>query len=167
MILDKNFSNQSLLFLISIALERMGFYGIRVLLVIYMISPTFGMTNKETMTIYSWFVSLIIIAKIIGALIGDFVIGNKNSIVVGGILQAVGAFLVSVPSIYTFYSGLFLIILGGGLYSPNLIANFGKLHLYQSKLLDAQFTLLYLFINIGKYWFIYRYSCCRISSRKI
>jgi len=151
MILDKSIRKQSLLFLFSITLERIGFYGVRAIMVIYMISPTFNMTNAESMNVYAWFFSLLVIAKAIGALLGDFIIGNRKSIIFGGITQAVGSFLLCIPSIYALYLGLFLIILGGGLYSSNLTANYGKLHLNQPKLLDSKFTLLYLFTNIGAF----------------
>src|SRR5690606_24435272 len=107
------------------------------------------MTRGDAISIYGWFTALIVLAKIIGALLGDFVIGNKKSIIIGGIFQAIGAFLLCIPLIYGLYAGLFFIVLGGGLYSPNLIANFVKLYSNQTKLLVSKFTLLCLFTYIG------------------
>jgi len=109
------------------------------------------MSNSESMSIYGWFTSLLVFAKIVGGLSGDFIIGNKKSIILGSFLQALGAFLLCIPSIYGLYSGLFFVVLGGGMYAPNLTANFGKLFLTQTSTLDSKFTLLYLFTNIGAF----------------
>ena len=64
-------------------------------------------------------------------------IGSWWLIQIGGIIQSLGAFSFCIPSTTGLYVGLFLVVLGGGLYTPNIISNFGKLYLNKTKLLDA------------------------------
>ena len=130
-------------------LERASYYGLRSLIVLYMTSETLKMESKEALSIYGWLAILIIVSGIIGALIGDLLIGNKRSILIGGLIQAIGAFSLCVPSTTGLYIGLGLVALGSGLYTPNIISNFGKLYLNKTKLLDAGFTLFYLAVNLG------------------
>jgi POT family proton-dependent oligopeptide transporter len=78
-------------------------------------------------------------------------IGNKKSIIIGGIIQAIGAFSLCIPSTTGLYLGLFLVVLGSGFFTSNLISNFGKLYLNKTKLLDSGFTIFYLAINLGSF----------------
>jgi POT family proton-dependent oligopeptide transporter len=132
-------------------LERASYYGLRALVVLYMVGETLKMENTEALTIYGWFTASLVFSQIIGALFGDLLIGNKKSIIIGGIVQAFGAFALCIPSIYGLYIGIFLIVLGSGFYTPNIIANYGKSYLNKTKLLDAGFTIFYLAINIGAF----------------
>jgi POT family proton-dependent oligopeptide transporter len=132
-------------------LERASYYGLRALVVLYMVGETLKMENTEALTIYGWFTASLVFSQIIGALFGDLLIGNKKSIIIGGIVQAFGAFALCIPSTYGLYMGIFLIVLGTGFYTPNIIANYGKTYLDKTKLLDAGFTIFYMAINIGAF----------------
>ena len=148
-ILNQSHSKETFLYSLSKMLERASYYGIRVLLVLYMVTGSLEMDKTEAFSIAGWFGLFLILAQITGAVLGDLLIGNKKSIIWGGMLQAVGAFLLSIPSSIGLYSGLFLVVLGSGLYTPNVISNFGKLYLNKTKLLDSAFTLFYVFIELG------------------
>ncbi len=129
--------------------ERSSYYGFRALVVLYMIGETLKMERTEALSIYGWFTTLLILSQIIGALFGDLLIGNKKSIIIGGIIQALGAFILCLPSVAGLYLGLFLVVLGNGFFSPNIISNFGKTYLNKTELLDSGFTIFYLAINLG------------------
>ena len=94
----------------------------------------------------------LLFSQIIGGIFGDLIIGNKKSIIIGGIIQAIGAFILCVPSINGLYTGLFLVVLGSGFFTPNFTSNFGKLYLNKTKLLDSGFTILYFAINLGSFF---------------
>lgn len=147
----QTYNKDTLLFSISRMLERASYYGLRSLIVLYMTSEILKMEKSEALTIYGWFTASIIFSHIIGGLLGDLVIGNKKSIIIGGLLQTIGAFSFCIPSTTGLYIGLFLVVLGGGLYTPNIISNFGKLYLRKTKLLDSRFTLFYLAVNVGSF----------------
>lgn len=149
--LSQKHTKEALYYSIARMLERASFYGLRTLIILYMVSETLKMERTEAFTVYGWFTASIVLAQIVGALFGDLLIGNKKSIIIGGIIQAIGAFSLCIPSTTGLYLGLFLVVLGSGFFSPNIIANFGKLYLNKTKLLDSGFTLFYLAINLGSF----------------
>lgn len=148
-ILHQTHTKYTFLYACSRLLERAAFYGLRTLIVLYMVSESLKVSDVEAMKVYAWFTGSIVLSQLIGALLGDLLLGNKRAIIIGGILQAIGALSFCIPSIAGLYLGLFLVVLGGGLYTPNIISHFGKLYLNKTKLLDAGFTILYLAVNIG------------------
>jgi len=143
--------NNTFLFAIARIFERASFYGLRTLIVVYMVRETIEFDSSKAYEIYGWFVSSLIFSKIIGALLGDLVLGNKKTILIGGILQTLGAFSLCLPTETGLYTGLALITLGSGLYDSNLIANYCKSYFGNKKLLDAGFMFLYLSVNIGSF----------------
>ncbi|MCL6268200.1 MFS transporter [Flagellimonas myxillae] len=147
----KNLSHNKFAFSLagSRLIERISFYGVRSLLVLYMLSEGIQMEADKAIVLYSWFAGSIMLTQIIGALFGDLLVGNRKAIIFGGLIQAGGVFCLIVPSVYFLYIGLFLIAIGGGLFTPNLIANFGKYYLARKKLLDSGYAFLHFAMNIG------------------
>lgn len=132
-------------------LERASYYGLRALVVLYMTSETLEIKSNEALSIFGWVSIAVILSQILGAFLGDLLFGNRVLIIIGGFIQAIGAFCLCIPSMIGLYIGLFFVILGSGFYSSNLISNFGKLYLNKKKLLDSGFSLFYLAINIGSF----------------
>ena len=150
-ITNQTHPKETFLYAISRTLERTSYYGFRAMIVLYMIDGIFEMESKEALSVYGWITASLIFSRIIGAILGDLIIGNKKAIILGGIIQSLGAFIICIPSTTGLYVGLFFIILGSGLYTPNIISNFGKLYLNKTKLLDAGFTIFYLAVNLGAF----------------
>lgn len=148
---NQNHTKETLYYALSRMFERASFYGLRALVVLYMTGEILKMDRVDALNLYGWFVALLVFSQVIGAHIGDLAIGNRKSIIIGGILQAIGTFCICTASITGLYTGLFLIVLGSGLYTPNLISNFGKLYLNKTKLLDSGFTILYFAMNLGSF----------------
>lgn len=148
---NQKHTKETLYYSISRVLQGASYYGLRVILILYMMGEVLKMDRTETLEIYGLVSSSLIFSKIVGALLGDLLIGNKKSIIIGGIIQAIGAFSLCIPSTIGLYLGLFLVVLGCGLYTPNIIANFGKIYLNKAKLLDSAFTIFYLAINVGSF----------------
>ena len=121
----KNYDIEAFYYTFSKMLERASYYGFRSLLVFYLVEESLNLKNGEALTIYAWFTGSIIVSQIFGAVLGDLIIGNKKSIIVGGIIQAVGLFVLCASSITFFYLGLILVVLGSGFYTPNIFSNFG------------------------------------------
>lgn len=150
--INQTHGTSAYLYALSKMFERASYYGVRGLLVLYMIGAIFAMTETDALMIYGWFVASFAFSKVLGAILGDLVIGNKKAIIWGGFIQAMGAFSFCIPSTAGLYTGLFLTVLGGGLYAPNLTAQFGKQYLKKTKLLDAGFSMYYIAINIGSFF---------------
>ncbi|MEE3999061.1 MFS transporter [Tenacibaculum sp. FZY0031] len=148
---NQKHTKETLYYSISGMLERASYYGFRALVVLYMVGETLNMERTEALTIYGWLVGSLVFSQIIGGLFGDLLIGNKKTIIIGGIIQAIGAFSLCIPSTIGLYLGLFLVVLGSGFFTPNIISNFGKTYLNKTKLLDSGFTIFYLAINLGSF----------------
>ena len=149
-------SHRSSIFTISASrlFERAGYYGLRMLLVVYMLSEAFDsetFNQENVFKIYGIFTGALIFTQIVGALIGDFLTGNKLSMIIGVFLQALGAFVLSIPSTASLFGGLSLVLIGGGLYSPNILALFAKQYCDRKRLVDAGFMLFYIAVNIGAF----------------
>lgn len=150
-LIKERHSEETVSYILSRILERAAYYSIRLVIVIYLISEL-KINSDEAVQIITWFITAFLFSKVLGAILGDFVVGNKKAIIIGGILQAFGAFvLATFPSMTGLYIGLFLIVLGGGLYTPNIIANYGKLYLDRPKLLAAGFSIFYLAVNLAAF----------------
>jgi len=87
---NQTHSKETFLYAFSRTLERASYYGLRSLVVLYMVGGILKMENAEALSIYGWFTASIVFSKIIGAIIGDLVIGNKKAIIIGGIIQSIG-----------------------------------------------------------------------------
>lgn len=144
-------SIETLYYSISLILERASYYGLRLLIIIYMTGEVLKMNSTEALSIYGLFTGSVMLSKIIGAILGDLVIGNKKALFIGGMIQAIGAFCLCIPSTLGLYLGLFLIVIGNGFYTPNIISNFGKSYLNNKKQLDSGFSIFYLATNLGAF----------------
>jgi len=147
---NQNLNIQTLIFYLSQLFERMAYYGLRAILILYMITEL-SVERLEALSIYGWITGALIGFGLIGALFGDLLIGNKTSMIIGGVLQIIGALLFLIPNTSGVYAGLFMVILGTGFYMPNVTAQYGKLFLNKPKLLDSAFTGIYVAINIGAF----------------
>lgn len=131
--------------------ERAGFYGIRTVIFFYLMVNPFAFSDVDIADILGWLASLILLSNLLGGVLGDLLIGNKKALIIGAFIQAVGAFCMAHQSIEGLYLGLAGIVIGGGLYSPNLLSQFGKLYLDKTQLMDAGFSILFLMVNIGAF----------------
>jgi POT family proton-dependent oligopeptide transporter len=150
-ILNQKHSKEAYRYAFSVMLERTSYYGVRALLVLYLVGDQFKMSDREAVSLYASITGFYTLSKIVGALLGGLVIGNKKAFLIGGLLQALGVLSLCMPTIIGLYLGLALIILGGGLYSPNMTAQFGKLYLDRTKMLDAGFMLYQISVNTGAF----------------
>lgn len=121
-------------------------------MILYLVGETFSMSRQEAFRIYGTFLGILFISSIIGALIGDILDKNRNIAILGGLLSALGAFVLVIPSIYAYYIGIGFIAIGSGIYVPNLLAEFGKLYNKRTKLLDSGFLMIVLSVNVGSFF---------------
>lgn len=139
------------LYAVSYGFERASYYGIRSILILYMIGESLQMTTAEALGFYGWLTISFYFSKVIGALLGDLLIGNKVAILIGGLLQAIGCFLLCLQTISFLYIGVLFLVIGNGLFSSNVLAQFGKQYSNKLKLIDSGFTGLFFFINVGAF----------------
>lgn len=140
--------------------ERFGFYLMLGIFTLYMIAdegstfPGMGLSKAESADIYGTYLALVYLTPFFGGLIADRILGYRKSIFIGGVLMAAGYMGLAIPnSMPAFFGSLLLIILGNGMFKPNISVLVGKLYDNDKykHLKDAGFNLFYMGINIGAF----------------
>ena len=135
--------------------ERMSFYGMRGLLVLFMTAEVFNggfaISQSEANTIVAIYVGMVYFMSLPGGWIADRLLGKQKAVLYGGIIIALGHYCLAVPMKETFYIGLSLVVLGTGLLKPNISAIVGELYTRADPRRDAGFTIFYMAINIGSF----------------
>ncbi|MDC1104732.1 peptide MFS transporter, partial [Polaribacter sp.] len=137
--------------------ERFSYYGMRGILVLYVassataIDPGLGWTNKNALILYGWYTMLVYVASIPGGWIADKFLGQKKTVMLGGLLLCFGHGILAVPEDWAFFTGLVLIILGVGGLKPNISTMVGGLYKKGDTRRDSGFTIFYIGINIGAF----------------
>ena len=135
--------------------ERFSYYGMRALLILFMTAaPAAGGLGFDTATagaIYGLYTSMVYLTTLPGGWIADRLIGPQNAVLYGGLLIAAGHFSMAVPSLATFYLGLFLIVIGTGLLKGNVSVIVGRLYAPDDARRDAAYSIFYMGINLGAF----------------
>ncbi|MDO8993796.1 MAG: peptide MFS transporter [Daejeonella sp.] len=137
--------------------ERFSFYGMRALLVLFLVSsvngenPGFGWTSSEALKLYGIYTFLVYLSSIPGGILADKLIGQKKAVILGGLLLVAGHSILAFQSLITFYIGLGLIIAGVGCLKPNISTMVGGLYPKGDDRRDKGFTIFYIGINTGAF----------------
>ncbi len=137
--------------------ERFSYYGMRAILTLYLVSKTtdvnsgLGWSHTEALELYGWYTMFVYLMSIPGGYIADKFIGQKKSVLVGGILLVVGHGILAYTEMWAFYTGLVLIVLGVGMLKPNISTMVGGLYQRGDIRRDKGFTIFYIGINVGSF----------------
>lgn len=135
--------------------ERFSYYGMRALLTLFMVAPLaaggLGFATAEAAAIYGTYTFAVYLLSIPGGYIADTMLGARRAVLFGGTTIALGHYALAVPSLVSFYAGLVLIVLGTGLFKPNISALVGSLYGEGDDRRDAGFSIFYTGINIGAF----------------
>lgn len=135
--------------------ERFSYYGMRALLILYMVAPLseggLGFTTEKGSSIYGWYTAGVYALSIPGGWIADRFLGLYRSVLLGGIVIALGHFSMAFSSLPMFYLGLVLIVIGTGLLKPNVSSMVGTLYDKEDQRRDAGFSIFYMGINLGAF----------------
>jgi len=128
--------------------ERFSYYGMRGFLILYM-TKALGFTDAHAGAVYGNYVGSVWLAAIFGGVIADRWLGHYRSVLVGGIIIALGHFTLAFHALPLFYAGLSLIVIGTGLLKPNVSTLVGSLYEQGDERRDAGFSIFYMGINLG------------------
>ena len=135
--------------------ERFSYYGMRAFLILYMAAPVsaggLGFADRDAASIYGTYTGSVWGAAIVGGVIADRFLGQYRSVLLGGILIALGHLTLAFKSIAFFYGGLSLIVIGTGLLKPNVSTLVGALYADDDPRRDAGFSIFYMGINTGAF----------------
>jgi len=145
--------------------ERFSYYGMRALLILFMTAATtnvatsafggvrenagMGLDVAPAAAISGLYTALVYILALPGGWVADNLWGQRKAVFVGGCIIALGHFTMAVPTTFTFFLGLGLIICGTGLLKPNVSTMVGELYPEGGARRDAGFSLFYMGINLG------------------
>ncbi len=154
--------------------ERFSYYGMRALLVLYMVEyllqprhantvlglswfragleSVFGplATQPLASQIYGFYTELVYLTPIFGGLLADRVLGQRRTVVLGAALMAAGHFAMAFEDLFLF--ALLLLILGSGCFKPNVSTQVGALYAPGDRRRDRAFSIFYVGINLGAFF---------------
>ncbi|MDP5136260.1 peptide MFS transporter [Rheinheimera baltica] len=144
--------------------ERFSYYAMRALLVLYLVDQShsrgggLGWDQASALQLYGTFTMLIYVTPLFGGWLADNILGQRRAIMLGSLLMALGQFSLALPhhwiagsELYSFYAGLSLLVLGNGLFKPNICTMVGELYQSDDPRRDGAFTIFYLGINSGMF----------------
>jgi POT family proton-dependent oligopeptide transporter len=138
--------------------ERYNYYGMRAILILFMTKALF-FSKEFSSHMYGGYTSLIYLTPLVGGYIADRYWGSQRSIVIGGLVMAIGEFILyfcgstyaSDPQLsgLLFFTGLGFMIAGNGFFKPNISSLVGQLYPKGDNRLDSAYTIFYMGINVG------------------
>jgi POT family proton-dependent oligopeptide transporter len=134
--------------------ERFAFYGIRWALVLYIVAQFYAGNQSgqaDANLTYGSYLALVYAGAIFGGYVADRIIGYQRSILIGAVFMAAGLFTITLPDPTLFKFGLATIIVGNGLFKPNISTMVGKLYSTTDERRDSGFTIFYMGINMGAF----------------
>jgi len=129
--------------------ERFSYYGMRALLVYYMIKQLM-LTQGQASQIYGLYTGLVYLTPLFGGLLADRVLGQRRTVILGGVLMAIGHFLMAFQ--FLFFPALVFLILGNGAFKPNISTQVGNLYSAGDPRRDRAFSIFYVGINLGAFF---------------
>jgi len=129
--------------------ERFSYYGMRALLVFYMIKGFLGYNDNDAYSVYGAYTALVYATPFIGGMLADRLLGQRRAVVLGGLLMAAGHLAMTVENETVFFVALALLICGNGFFKPNISTIVGQLYPKGSAKKDTGFTIFYMGINLG------------------
>ncbi len=138
--------------------ERFSYYGMRAIFVLYM-TKMLLMGDAEASEIYGSYTGLVYLTPLLGGYLSDRFLGNRRSIEIGGLLMAVGQFILffsasttGASAITLMWVGLTMLIIGNGFFKPNISTMVGQLYPKGDRRVDSAFTIFYMGINLGAFF---------------
>jgi len=129
--------------------ERFSYYGMRALLVFYMMKGFLAYDDSRAYAVYGAYTALVYATPFIGGMLADRLLGARRAVVLGGAFMAAGHLLMTLENSTAFFGALALLIVGNGFFKPNISTIVGGLYPAGDSRRDGGFTLFYMGINLG------------------
>jgi len=131
--------------------ERFGFYCMLSILSLYM-NEALGFGTRTVGLIYGAYIALVYFTPLLGGLLADRVLGFGRAILIGAVFMGAGYFLLAIPPLPIFFAGLAAVIIGNGLFKPNISTLLGNLYSGAPEKRDEAYNIFYMGINIGAFF---------------
>ena len=135
--------------------ERFGYYLMIGIFTLYLkdVKAGYGMTEAESADLYGTFIALVFLTPFLGGLLADRYLGYTKSIIMGGLMMALGYCLMSIHNIVILYISMTLVIVGNGFFKPNISTLLGNVYStpVHNKQKDEGYNIFYMGINLGAF----------------
>ena len=154
--------------------ERVSYYGMRSLLVLYMVNhlfvrpdagaevlgfnalkraleTSFGVMTPQALSsqIYGLYTGFVYLTPFFGGMLADRLLGRRRAVIVGAVLMAIGHFLMASESL--FLIALMVLIVGNGCFKPNISTQVGGLYAAGDPRRDRAYSVWYVGVNLGAF----------------
>ncbi|BBN80843.1 MFS transporter [Pseudoalteromonas sp. A25] len=133
--------------------ERMSYYGMRALLVLFMTASLqeegLGFTVASAAAIYGLYTGAVYFLGLPGGWLADRLFGGQKAVWYGGIIIMIGHIILAIPHEHSFFIGLIFVASGTGLLKPNISAMVGQLYSSDDERRDSGYAIYYMGINLG------------------
>ena len=131
------------------AWERFSYYGMRALLVLYMVNHL-KLPRADALQVYAFYTGLVYLTPIVGGIVADRLLGRRKAVLIGGLVMALGHLAMAFEALL--YPALGLLIVGNGFFKPNISTIVGGLYEEGDPRRDGGFTIFYMGINLGAFF---------------
>ena len=100
--------------------ERFSYYGMRALLIFYMIKGFLKYGDSDAYAVYGAYTALVYMTPFFGGMLADRLLGARRAAILGGLLMSAGHLMMTVEHAWAFFTALALLILGNGFFKPNI-----------------------------------------------
>lgn len=128
--------------------ERFSFYGMKALLIAYMVTEL-KFDEPKSYGILGAYSALVYTVPMLGGMLADRFLGYRRAVIYGGLLMTLGHLILALPQEWSFFAGMAFIICGNGFFKPNISSLVGTLYGANDPRRDSGFSLFYMGINIG------------------
>ena len=139
--------------------ERFSFYGMRVLLVQFLTAEIllgdpkggWGWTSEQATALYGTYAMLLYLTPVLGGIIADKYLGTRRAVIIGSIIMAIGQLCLFLHSTTMFFVGLTCLVVGVGLFKPNVPSILGEMFKDHPDKKDSAYTIFYMGVNAGAF----------------
>jgi len=131
------------------AWERFSYYGMRALLVLYLVNHL-QFPREKALEVFALYTGLVYLTPMLGGYLADKYLGARKAVLIGGILMALGHLAMAFEPLL--YQALGLLIVGNGFFKPNISTIVGGLYRENDPRRDGGFTIFYMGINLGAFF---------------
>ena len=138
--------------------ERFSFYGMRILLVLFLTAPLVGdnpgweWPREHALALIGTYASLLYLTPIIGGFIADKYTGYKWAVVIGCIIMTLGHLSMVFETQFSLYLGLALLVIGTGFFKPNITSIISTMYKGKESKKDGAYTIFYMGVNAGAFF---------------
>jgi len=139
--------------------ERFSFYGMRVLLVQFLTAEIllgdpkggWGWTSEQATALYGTYAMLLYLTPVLGGIIADKYLGTRRAVIIGSIIMTIGQLCLFLHSSTMFFVGLTCLVVGVGLFKPNVPSILGEMFKDHPDKKDSAYTIFYMGVNAGAF----------------